>query len=274
MLRRSDPPPQSSDEQTEGQAPPIRTVIVIGASAGGRAAIGTVLKDLSHDIPAPIVVMLHVDPDSDFDLSKWFRQFGHIEIRETRQGERLYEGAVFVAPPRHSVTVHDGQLGLETLERTTSPRHTINRLFESAAKAYRDRVIGVILSGYLADGSQGLRAVHEAGGLTIIQNPEDAEQSDMPANALQQVPEVTFNLNGADIGLTLDLMARRNAELESGVASAVRLVKDRIALLVRLVEQTKGNEATHRYLSTELTSLRGSSGPWNISSPNHNKVVS
>ena len=84
-------------------------MIVIGASAGGRAVIGTVLKDLSHDIPA--VVMPHVAPDSDFDRSKWFRQFGHIEIRETRHGERLREGMVFVAPPGHSVTDHDGQLG-------------------------------------------------------------------------------------------------------------------------------------------------------------------
>jgi two-component system, chemotaxis family, protein-glutamate methylesterase/glutaminase len=257
MLRRSDPPPQSSDEQTEAHERPVRTVIVIGASAGGRAAIGTVLKDLSHDIPAAIVVMLHVAADSDFDLSKWFQQFGHIEIRETRQPERLCEGVVFVAPPGHSVTVHDGQLGLHTLERMTSPRQTINRLFESAATAYGNRVIGVILSGYLADGSQGLRAVHEVGGLTIIQNPEDAEQWDMPANALKQVPEATFRLNGTDIGLTLDLMARRNAELESGLASAVRLLKDRVALLVRLVEQSKGNEATHRYLATELKSLRG-----------------
>ena len=113
----------------------------------------------------------------------------------------------------------------------------------------------MILSGYLADGSQGLRAVHEAGGQIIIQNPEDAEQWDMPANALKQVPEATFSLNGTDIGLTLDLMSRRNAELESGLSSAVRLLKDRIALLVRLSEQSKGNEATHRYLSTELKSL-------------------
>jgi two-component system, chemotaxis family, protein-glutamate methylesterase/glutaminase len=257
MLRRNDPPPKSSDEQTEAQEQPVRSVIVIGASAGGRAVIGTVLKDLSHDIPAAIVVMLHVAPDSDFDLPKWFKQFGHIEIRETRQGERLREGMVFVAPPGHSLSIHDGQLDVKTLEHSTSPRHTINYLFESAAKTYGDRVIGVILSGYLADGSQGVRAVHEAGGLTIIQNPEDAEQCDMPANALKQVPEATFSLNGTDIGLTLDLMARRNAELETGLASAVRLLKDRIALLVRLVEQSKGNEATHGYLSTELNSLTG-----------------
>lgn len=171
MLRRSGRPPQSSDEQTEAEKRPIRTVIVIGASAGGRAAIGTVLKDFSHNIPAAIVVMLHVAPDSDFDLSKWFRQFGHITIRKASQGERLREGMVYVTPPGQSVTVHDGQLNLEPLPAPRSRRHTIDRLFESAAKAYGDRAIGVILSGYLADGSHGLRAVHEAGGVTVIQNP-------------------------------------------------------------------------------------------------------
>jgi two-component system, chemotaxis family, protein-glutamate methylesterase/glutaminase len=99
MLRRSNPPPQSPDEQTEPHEQAIRTVIVIGASAGGRAVISTVLKDVLHDIPAAIVVMLHVAQDSDFNLSKSFRQFGHIEIRETRHGEFLREGVVFVAPP-------------------------------------------------------------------------------------------------------------------------------------------------------------------------------
>ena len=142
---------------------------------------------------------------------------------------------MFVAPPGQSVAVHDGHLSLETLERITNIRQTINRLFESAAKAYGDRVIGVILSGYLADGSQGLRAVHEAGGLTMIQNPEDAEHWDMPANALKQVPEATFSLNGTDIGLALDLLASRKAELESGLSCAVRLLKERIELLVRLL---------------------------------------
>jgi len=233
-----------------------KKMIVIGASAGGRAAIGRVLKDLSPDIPATIVVMLHVAPDSAFDLSKWFRQFGHIAIRKVSQGERMREGMVYVALPGQSVTVHDGQLTLETLQDARTRRQPIDRLFESAAKAYGDRVIGVILSGYLADGSHGLRAVHEAGGVTVIQNPADAEYPDMPIAALKFVPEATFTLNGADIGLTLDLMARRNTELESGLASAVRALKDRIALLVRLVAESKGNEATHRYLCTELTSLR------------------
>jgi two-component system, chemotaxis family, protein-glutamate methylesterase/glutaminase len=257
MLRRSGSPPKSSDEQTEAHERSVRTVIVIGASAGGRAAIGTVLKDLSHDIPAAIVVMLHVAPDSAFGLATWFQQFGHIEIIKTGPSERLREGVVFVAPSGQSLTIRDDRLRLEALNRTGIARDTINLLFESAARAYGDRSIGVVLSGFLADGSQGLRAVNEAGGLTVIQNPAEAEYPDMPANALAQVPEATFRLNAKDIGPTLDLLARRNGELETGLSSAVRLLKDRIALLIRLVEQSKGNEATYRYLSTELKSLRG-----------------
>ena len=99
--------------------------------------------------------------------------------------------------------------------------------------------------------------MHEAGGLTVIQSPDDAEQCDMPANALKEVPQATFRLNGTDIGLTLDLLARRKAGLESGLSSAVRLLKGRIDLLVRLLTQSTGNEATHCYLSTELKSLHG-----------------
>lgn len=257
MLRRSDPPTQLSRQHTEGKEESVRTVIVIGASAGGRAAIGTVLKDLSHDIPAAIVVALHVAPESDFDLSKWFRQFGHIDILETRQTEPLREGRVFVAPPGQSLLIQDGHLSLEGVETTVMPRTSINRLFESAAQAYGDRVIGVILSGRLADGAKGLRAVSRGGGLAVIQNPDDAEYPDMPANALAQVSEATFSLNAIDIGPTLDLLARRTAELETGLSSAVRLLKERIALLIRLLAQSKGNEATYRYLSTELDALRG-----------------
>ena len=130
MLRRSDSSPKRSEEESQGLEQPVRCVIVMGASAGGRAAIGTVLKDLSHDIPAAIVVMLHIAPNSEFDLAKWFQQFGHIEIVNVRPRERLREGVVFVQPPGHSLTVRDGELNLEPLNKSVIVRDTINRLFE------------------------------------------------------------------------------------------------------------------------------------------------
>ena len=92
---------------------------------------------------------------------------------------------------------------------------TINQLFHSAAKHYGDRVIGVILTGLLRDGTMGLRAVHDAGGLTIVQDPAEAEYPDMPANAMKDIP-VTFCLRLRDIGPALELLARRMTGLETG----------------------------------------------------------
>lgn len=80
----------------------VRALVVIGASAGGRTVIGTVLKNLSADIPAAIVVMLHTAPDSAYDLSAWFRQLGHIEVVQASENQRLREGVVFVPSPGHA----------------------------------------------------------------------------------------------------------------------------------------------------------------------------
>ena len=109
-------------------------------------------------------------------------------------------------------------------------------LFESAASEFSDRVIGVVLTGSLKDGTLGLQAVHEAGGVTIVQDPAEAEYPDMPASATNELP-VTFCLKLADIGPTLDLLARRKTELETGLAVSVRTLKDRVGLLVRLIAQ-------------------------------------
>src|SRR3982751_2263702 len=101
---------------------------------------------------------------------------------QASHNERVREGVVFLPPSGHAVTVHDHHLSVEALGRTVRPHQTITDLFSSAAKCCGERTIGVILSGSLSDGSKGLRAVHDAGGLTVIQS--DAQYGDMPASAL------------------------------------------------------------------------------------------
>jgi hypothetical protein len=115
-------------------------------------------------------------------------------------------------------------------------------------------MIGVILTGLLRDGTAGLRAVHDSGGLTIVQNPATAEYPDMPANAMRDLP-VTFCLDLEEIGPALDLLVRRKAGLETGLAISIRLLKERVALLVRLRDQSSHNAQTVDYLSSELTLL-------------------
>lgn len=149
---------------------------------------------------------------------------------------------------------------LESLARTIDEGqheatfHFCTSSDESAAKEYGDRVIGVILTGLLKDGTAGLKAVHEAGGLTIVQDPTSAEYPDMPASAMKDLP-VTFCLDLANIGPALDLLVRREKKLETGLAASVRMVKERVALLARLIAQSKRNPATSQFLSTKMIAL-------------------
>lgn len=234
---------------------PIENLIVIGASAGGHAALREVVRGLSHDIPAALIIMLHMSASRgpQYQLEDTLREFTVLPIGAVHSGDRLRRGMIYVTPPGESVFLQGRTLQLEAQKKDV-PVATINRLFESAAKAYRDRVIGVILTGLLRDGTAGLKAVHDAGGLTIVQDPTQAEYSDMPANAMQDLP-VTFCLNLAEIGQALDVLARRKTELETGLAVSARMLKERVALLGRLLSQSKRNLDTHQFLSTEIISL-------------------
>jgi hypothetical protein len=137
-------------------------------------------------------------------------------------------------------------------------RPSIDVLFRSAASTFGKRVVGVVLTGKLSDGTLGLRAVHDAGGLTIVQNPQSAEAPDMPFNALQGLV-ADYCLDLPQIGPALDLLARRtgiedDGVLEAGLASAVRLMRQRTILLGKLRSQV-GNPMTEQFLAGEAGAL-------------------
>ena len=239
-----------------GQASPtsIENLIVIGGSAGGHRAVVEILKELSADMPAAIVILLHAPLGYPSSLKESLGRFSRLPIVEVENREPLRQGFIFVLPPGMSAIFSRGVITVEH-EIPHRPATTINRLFTSAAQNYSERVIGVILSGLLRDGTEGLRAVHEAGGLTMVQDPREAEYADMPTSAMDGLP-VTFCLNLADIGPALELLVRRTSQFETGLAVAVRTLRDRAALLLRLIEQSARNPGTREFLSNELASLR------------------
>jgi len=232
----------------------VRNLIVIGGSAGGQRSLPEILKDLSVDVPAAVIILVHAPARSCSQLPHWLTHFTHLPVVPATDGAPVYESTVYVAPPGTNVLVQNGTLQLQSLEGRRYMRRAINDLFVSAAKEYGDRVVGVVLSGLWKDGSEGLAAVHQAGGVTIVQNPNEAQFRQMPANAMSEVP-VTFCLNFEDIGLALDLLVRRKAGLETGVSVSVRLLKDRVSLLTRLILQSGHNDHTVAYLREELISL-------------------
>jgi chemotaxis response regulator CheB len=232
----------------------VQNLIIVGASAGGYDALIKILRELSTEIPAAIVVLLHMSLDSNYRLKDTLRRFTEIPIVSVENSELLRHGAIFLPPPGKSATFRSGRLIVDRKAAQERQVTTISRLFASAAKAYRKRVIGVILSGLLRDGTDGLRAVHEAGGLTLVQDPADAEYPSMPANAMEDLP-VTFCLNLSDMGAALELLVRRRRKFETGLAVAVRTLQTRANLLVRLVQQSWRNQGVHEFLMKELTSL-------------------
>lgn len=240
----------------KGQASPtpFANLIVVGASAGGYHAFAEILKNLSADMPAAIVILLHAALRSPSFLRESLARSSRLPIIEVEHREPLRQGFLFVLPPGRSAIFGQGVITTEQ-EILDRPLSTINRLFASAATTYSKRVIGVVLTGLLRDGAEGLRAVHEAGGLTIVQNPLEAEYPDMPTNAMEGLP-VTFCLNLAEIGPALELLVRRTARFETGLTVAVRTLRDRAALLLRLIEQSFRNEGTREFLNNELASLR------------------
>ena len=254
-LRRGKEKPERTGRPTEL---PLANLIVIGASAGGHKALWEVVRGISHNIPAAVIIMQHMASKETFGLQSfrldaWLRDATRVPIAQIRSGERLRSSVIYVCPPGMSVSLKGRTLHLTPQERD-APISTINILFESAASEFHDRVIGVILTGLLRDGTAGLRAVHEAGGVTIVQDPAEAEFPDMPASAMKELP-VTFCLSLADIGPTLDLLARRKTELETGLSVSVRMLKERVALIIRLIAQSKQNPETHHFLSTEISAL-------------------
>jgi two-component system chemotaxis response regulator CheB len=242
--------------QRQGQADPSRiaNLIVIGASAGGHRVLMEVVKDFAIDMPAAIVILLHMPSESEMNLKWSLGRFSRLPIIEVENEEPLQQGCIFVLPPGKTAIFTDAMIKLQDGD-SDQPIRTINRLFESAATSYRERAIGVILSGLMRDGTVGLRAVHDAGGVTMVQDPREAEYPDMPSNAMEKLP-VTFCLNLADIGPALELLVRRTARFETGLEVAVRTLRDRAALLVRLTGQSWRNPGTRGFLENELALLR------------------
>ena len=242
-------------ERTGGSPDFLENLVVIGTSAGGYHALRQVIRELSSDIPAAMIIMLHRSPTSvEFKLEDWLGVSTHMPITKISPGDQLRSGVIYVEPPGMSVSLEGGVLHVTPDERESKPLTSINVLFESAARAYSHRVIGVVLTGLLKDGTDGLKAIHEAGGLTIVQDPAEAEYPDMPANAMKDLP-VTFCLRLPEIGPTLDLLVRRSTKLETGLAVSVRMLKKRVALLARLIAQSKSNPTTSHFLFTEMHTL-------------------
>ena len=159
--------------------------VVIGASAGGVQALGTLLAALPADLRPPCFVVLHLPRERPSLLPEIFSPHCRRPIEEAQDKEPVQAGTVYIAPPDYHLLIDRGPtVALSTDELVHFSRPSIDVLFESAADVYGKGLLGIILTGWNQDGADGLEAVHRAGGLTIVQHPDTAEAPVMPQSAL------------------------------------------------------------------------------------------
>lgn len=198
-------------------------LVVVGASAGGIEALRTLVGGLPSDFPAPVCVVMHTAPHSPGVLADILRRAGVLNAVNASNGERLRPGHIYVAPPDCHLLVEPGILRVTKGPRENRFRPAVDPLFRSAAQVYGPATIGVLLTGSLDDGTAGLWAVKQLGGVAVVQDPADALYPEMPQNAIQSV--------NVDHVIPLTEIAPLLVELTS-VPVAERPVAERGALAV------------------------------------------
>jgi two-component system chemotaxis response regulator CheB len=158
-------------------------IVAIGASAGGLNALTELLHPLPADFPA-VVVVQHLDPAHKSHLAPLLTRKAERQVKQAQHGEPILPGVVYVAPPDEHLLVGPGKIQLAHSQLVHFSRPSIDLLFESVAGMYGSRSIGVVLSGSNRDGSVGIRAIKEAGGTTLAQDPASAEFRVMPQAAV------------------------------------------------------------------------------------------
>ncbi len=171
-------------------------IIVIGSSAGGVKALTRLIGALPGDLEATLFVVQHLSANRQSDLPGILTDVGSLPASHPQHEERILRGRIYVAPPDHHLLLHDGRMSVVRGPHENLFRPSIDALFRSAARSQGPRVIGVVLTGALDDGTIGLQAIKSRGGITAVQDPREAEWPSMPRNALRYAdPDYTLCLD-------------------------------------------------------------------------------
>ena len=162
-------------------------LIGIGASAGGLDPLREILSKLPRDLQACIIIASHRDPSYRSELAAVLDRVTDLRVREPIDGDTLTCTVVYVGQPKEMIEIEGGQLEIAIDDELLRRSHRIDDLFSSIAEAAGRNAVGIILSGMLRDGVEGLKAISARGGLCIVQTPSDAEYESMPRSALEEV---------------------------------------------------------------------------------------
>jgi two-component system chemotaxis response regulator CheB len=185
------------------------SIVVVGASWGGLAALSKLLKDLPREFPLPMAVVQHRSRHADELLAGLLQDVTPLRVCEVEDKEPFESGTVYIAPANYHLLVDKGHFTLTTDPMVRFSRPSIDVTFMSAGDAYPNATVGVVLTGANDDGSRGLKHIVDRGGRGIIQDPETAESKAMPSAAVRAVPRAEV--------LPLEAIAPRLVNLASSM---------------------------------------------------------
>ncbi len=205
-------------------------IIVIGTSAGGINALAELVEQFRKDLDAAVLIVMHLSRASIGDfLVHRLRPHTLLTCEVAKDDVPIEKGHIYIAPPNHHMLVKPGKIILGHGPEENRWRPSIDVLFRSAAIAYNSRVIGIILTGALDDGTTGMLAIKQCGGISIVQDPNEAEYPDMPLSVLNSM-EVDYSLHLTEMGKVVLEMTKTEPEpieapsdlvIESGIAERV-----------------------------------------------------
>ena len=239
-------------------------VIGIGASAGGLPAILRFLNHLPSSSDMAFVVILHLSPTHESTASAVLQRGTRMPVRQVNEATRIEVNHVYVIPPNRHMTIVDGMLGLETLDRPVGKHVAVDIFFRTLANYKKERAIAIVLSGTGTDGAVGVSSIREQGGVTLVQTPCDAEHDGMPLAAIA-TGTVDFVLPVAEMPQKLlDLWANAQAielppdyDNEQPLVSAqkpnsLKEAEDALQGVISLVRESTGHDFRHYKRATLL----------------------
>jgi two-component system, chemotaxis family, protein-glutamate methylesterase/glutaminase len=220
---------------------PRRDIIVIGASAGGIEALKELTAALPAELAASMFVTVHVSPSGPGVLPRILSRSGPLPAIHPVDLQPIEAARVYVAPPDHHLLVKDGYVRVVRGPKENAHRPAVDPLFRSAAVAYGPRVIGVVLTGALDDGTAGLAAVKSRGGLAVVQDPFDALHPSMPQSAIRSV-QVDHRVRLAELGPLLVTLASQEAPAEEAYPLDPDLASEAAVAEMEVTTDTDMNE--------------------------------
>jgi two-component system chemotaxis response regulator CheB len=214
-----------------------RNIIVIGASAGGFEACKTIVQGLPPYFDASIFIVWHMSPDIRGVLPQVLNRFNSIYAAHALDKEEIKPNRIYVAPPDHHLLIEEGRVRVTRGPKENRFRPAVDPLFRSAAYTYGNRVIGVVLSGALDDGTAGLWTIKHYGGMAVVQDPHDAEVSSMPENAIREVA-VDYTAPVREIAPLLAGMSQQEVVVNKDAMKNDEKTKSE----VRIAEEDSANE--------------------------------